>query len=159
MFQLILTIPVAANTTSFSILSNICQPHVWPLCLSPVGNVNNIPTMKFFTGISKNTHSQKLLCYHWLGVSGISRVMHCGILINVPYTNGRTKCHTLPGKSIVTGVKRLDVIPLTVIMLQSRLRLAVTNVKLWGNNKCNFVTEKSLWEMILLCKFQVWNAY
>ena len=36
-------------------------------------HVNNIPTMQFFTGISRNTQS------------GISKIMHCGILINMPY--------------------------------------------------------------------------
>ena len=30
--------------------------------------------------------SQNLLCYHWLSVSGNSKTMHCGILINMPYS-------------------------------------------------------------------------
>ena len=30
--------------------------------------------------------SQTLICYHWLSVSGNSKRMHCGILINMPYT-------------------------------------------------------------------------
>ena len=29
--------------------------------------------------------SQNHICYHWLGVSEISKMMHCGILINLPY--------------------------------------------------------------------------
>ena len=29
--------------------------------------------------------SQNLICYHWLSVSGNSKIMHCGILINMPY--------------------------------------------------------------------------
>ena len=28
---------------------------------------------------------QNLLCYGWQSVSGISKIMHCGILINMPY--------------------------------------------------------------------------
>ena len=47
-----------------------------------MGHVNNIPTMQFFTGISRNT--QNLICYHWLSVFGNSKIMHCGILINMP---------------------------------------------------------------------------
>ena len=30
--------------------------------------------------------SQNHTCYHWLSVSGISKIMHCGILINMPYS-------------------------------------------------------------------------
>ena len=41
--------------------------------------VNNIPTMQFSTGISRNTLSN-YTCYHWLSVSGISKIMHCVIL-------------------------------------------------------------------------------
>ena len=29
--------------------------------------------------------SQNNTCYHWLSVSGSSKIMYCGILINVPY--------------------------------------------------------------------------
>ena len=29
--------------------------------------------------------SQKYISYHWLSVSGISNIMHCGILITMPY--------------------------------------------------------------------------
>ena len=29
--------------------------------------------------------SQNLICYHWLSVSGNSKIMYCGILINTPY--------------------------------------------------------------------------
>ena len=29
--------------------------------------------------------SQNPICYHWLSVSGNSKIMHCGILINTPY--------------------------------------------------------------------------
>ena len=45
---------------------------------------NNIPTMQFFTGISRNTQS-KSQCYHWLNVSGNSKMLRRGILINTPY--------------------------------------------------------------------------
>ena len=39
--------------------------------------------MQFFTGISSDTQVKIILCYHWLSVSGISKIMHCGILINM----------------------------------------------------------------------------
>ena len=29
---------------------------------------------------------QSHICYHWLSVSGISKIMHCGILIDMPYS-------------------------------------------------------------------------
>ena len=40
--------------------------------------------MQFFTGIYRNTQS-KSICHHWLSVSWISKITHCGILINMPY--------------------------------------------------------------------------
>ena len=48
-----------------------------------IGHVNNIPTMHFleFPEILSQNH----ICYHWLSVSGIPKIMHCGILINMPY--------------------------------------------------------------------------
>ena len=45
-------------------------------------HVNNIPTMQLFIGISRNTQSN-CLCYHWLSVSGNSKKMNCGILMNM----------------------------------------------------------------------------
>ena len=47
-----------------------------------MGHANYIPTMQLFHGISKNAQS-KSYWYHWLNVSGISKIMHCGILINM----------------------------------------------------------------------------
>ena len=47
-----------------------------------IAHVNNIPTMQFFTGISRNTQSK---CYHCPSVSGNSEIMHCGILYNMHY--------------------------------------------------------------------------
>ena len=38
-----------------------------------IGHVNNIPTMHFFINVITN-----------LSVSGISKIMHCGYLINSP---------------------------------------------------------------------------
>ena len=49
---------------------------------SLIGHVSNIPATHIFTGISK--YSQNYIFYHWLGVSGISKIMHCGIVINMP---------------------------------------------------------------------------
>ena len=48
--------------------------------------VNNIPTMHFLLEFSEIL-SQNHICYHSLSVSGISKIMHCGILINMPYFN------------------------------------------------------------------------
>ena len=51
-----------------------------------VGPVSNIPTIQFFTLMSRNnTLSKSFICYHWLSVSGISMIMHCRILTNMPY--------------------------------------------------------------------------
>ena len=47
------------------------------------GHVNNIPTMQFLTGISRNTQSK--LCYRRLSVFRISNIMRCGIFITMPY--------------------------------------------------------------------------
>ena len=41
-------------------------------------------TMQFFTWIPELL-GQNHMCYHWLRVSGISKIMHCGILINTLY--------------------------------------------------------------------------
>ena len=41
--------------------------------------------MQFFTGISRNTQSKSYML-SWLNVSGNSEIMHCGILINMPYS-------------------------------------------------------------------------
>ena len=32
------------------------------------------------------TLSQSLMCHHWLSAPGNSKTMHCGILINMPYS-------------------------------------------------------------------------
>ena len=55
--------------------------HLVNLKFQPIGQVNNIPTLQFFTGISRN-----LLCYHWLSLSGNPKIIHCVILINMPYS-------------------------------------------------------------------------
>ena len=41
-------------------------------------------TMQFFIGIPE-TLSQNHICHHWLSESWISKIMHCGILIQMPY--------------------------------------------------------------------------
>ena len=41
--------------------------------------------MQFFTGISRNTQNHR--CYHLLSVSGITKMMHYGMLIQMPYRN------------------------------------------------------------------------
>ena len=47
----------------------------------PIGHVNNIPTIQFFTGISRNTKSK----LYMLSLNGISKIMYCRILINIPF--------------------------------------------------------------------------
>ena len=49
-----------------------------------IGHASNIPKMQFFTGISINTQSKSFMpslseCV-W-----DSKIIHCGILINMPY--------------------------------------------------------------------------
>ena len=46
-----------------------------------IGHANNIPTIQFFIGISRNTLSK----LYMLSLAEISKIMHCGILINMPY--------------------------------------------------------------------------
>ena len=57
------------------------------LFVNAIGHVNNIPTMQSYTGISRNTQSKSynMLCYYRLSVFEISKIMHCGILINMQY--------------------------------------------------------------------------
>ena len=75
--------------------------------VSSKGHVNNTTTMQFFTGFPEIL-SQNLIRYHWLRVSGISKIMHCGLLINMPYwgktawriiltcfVGGKTACRTI----------------------------------------------------------------
>ena len=50
----------------------------------PLGHVDNIPTKQFFTGISRNPQSYNI-CYDWLSVSGISKMMHCGRIMSMRY--------------------------------------------------------------------------
>ena len=47
--------------------------------------VDNIPLTEFFTGIPRNTQSKPYMVA--LAVSGISKIMHYGIFINMPYCN------------------------------------------------------------------------
>ena len=47
------------------------------------GHINNIPTVKFYTGIYRNAQWKPYAIIDW--VSGISKIMPCGILINMPY--------------------------------------------------------------------------
>ena len=39
--------------------------------------------------------SKNHICYHWLSVSGISKIMYCGILINMPYYHWVRICASL----------------------------------------------------------------
>ena len=57
--------------------------------------------------------SQNLICYHWLSVSGNSKIMHCGILINMPYSlNWLFLYHFLPSGnyeealSVITNIEQ-----------------------------------------------------
>ena len=54
----------------------------YSLKLDSIGLVNNIHTIEFFTGVSRNTQSKS---YRWLSVSRNSQIMHHLILINMSY--------------------------------------------------------------------------
>ena len=49
-----------------------------------IGHVNNIPKMHFFSGIHRNTQAKSYMLSLTVCVR-ISKIMHCGILINMPY--------------------------------------------------------------------------
>ena len=68
------------------ISSHVIKEHRINTSSITIGHVNNIPTLQFFTGISRNTQ-WKSIRYHWFSTSGNSILMHCGILINTPYCN------------------------------------------------------------------------
>ena len=48
-----------------------------------VRHVNSIPTMQFSLEFPEIL-SQNLICYHWLSMSGNSKIMHYGLHINMP---------------------------------------------------------------------------
>ena len=50
----------------------------------PSFQFNNIPTRQFTLEYPEILHTLYHICYHWLSVSGISKIMHCGILLNMP---------------------------------------------------------------------------
>ena len=50
------------------------------LVVLPIGLVNEYPTKQFISGISRNTPSKSYMLS--LTVSGISKIMHCGIFID-----------------------------------------------------------------------------
>ena len=49
-----------------------------------IGHANNIAKMHFSTGISRNTQAKSYMLSLTACVR-ISKIMHCGILINMPY--------------------------------------------------------------------------
>ena len=49
-----------------------------------IWHANNIPTMQLFIGISRNTQSKSYMP-SLTDVSRISKIMHCGIRMNIPY--------------------------------------------------------------------------
>ena len=51
---------------------------------APIGHVNEYPTMQFSLEFPEIL-SQNCICYHLLSVSEIFKIVHCGILINLPY--------------------------------------------------------------------------
>ena len=63
----------------FGSLLRICKTKL------QIGHVNSISTVQFFLGISRNTQS-KSKGHYWLSVSGNSKIMHCGILIDTRYS-------------------------------------------------------------------------
>ena len=77
----------------FQRIVDLCNFEVFPK-----GHDNNIPTMQIFTGISRNIQSNHIhvVCCHWLSVSEISKIMHCGTLSHVSAMKQRLP---LPGNS------------------------------------------------------------
>ena len=71
------------------ISSHVIKEHRINTSSITIGHVNNIPTLQFFTGISRNTQS-KLICYNWLNMSGSPEIMHWWIFINIPYCSINT---------------------------------------------------------------------
>ena len=70
----ILILDITVSSGSDIYWSVVCQ----------IGHVNNIPTMQFFSGISRNTQSKTYMLRLTECVWEF-RKMHCGILINIPY--------------------------------------------------------------------------
>ena len=99
-----------------------------------IGHVNNVPTMQFFTGISRNTQS-KPKCYHWVSVSGNLEIMHYGILINMLYY---VYCalHTTYLWSRKTFIPRLAFEPRSTIFSWASLKAKKTHyIVLYTSNK------------------------
>ena len=63
--------------------------------LDTVVHVINIPAMRCFTGISRNTQSMSYMLSLTECVEN-SKIMHCGILINMPYKHSHSKVRQLP---------------------------------------------------------------
>ena len=47
------------------------------------GMITTIPQSRFWSDFPE-THSQNLICYHWLSMPGNSKILHCGILFDMP---------------------------------------------------------------------------
>ena len=58
---------------------------VWNHSNILIGRVNNIPTMQFFTGISRNTQSKSYMLSLTECVWDFQRKLYCGIGIIMPY--------------------------------------------------------------------------
>ena len=50
-----------------------------------IGLVNNIPTMQYFNGISRNAQSKSCTLSLTEAETGSSEIIHCGILNYTPY--------------------------------------------------------------------------
>ena len=50
-----------------------------------LGRINSIPTMQIFAGIPTNTQSKSCMLSLTECMSCISKIMHCGLLINMPH--------------------------------------------------------------------------
>ena len=84
-----------------------------------MGHVNKTPTMQFSLEFPEIL-SQNHICYHWLSVCGISKIMHCGILINMPWLKklwkenlGIRTVENLTQLSDITDLMALQVIGIT----------------------------------------------
>ena len=78
------TLPCCTMLASSPICKKFMSGYNLRSLLMIVGHVNNIPTMKFLTGIFRITPSNHYSCYHWLNTSGKSKIPHWRIFFPCP---------------------------------------------------------------------------
>ena len=106
--------------------------------------IDNVPTMQFFTGISGNTHQ---ICYHWLSLAGISKILRCGILINMPYC-WSTLCSNL-SSSLFAKPSEIHVIRMDHILMS----LPVKNRQISRSGTLNYRASTAVTDIWMLKHF------